>query len=279
MTSKLLEPRWPGGIAPPQRIENCRCGNCTPTNRRTSVSVAEAVDMVDSVCELLAEKFTPTEQAEQSDPMVGREVAGVYLTPDGEVVKNIRTGAREPQRYAEPTSPWAENDARRGVPGDQSPPTSEAELALAKLRLKQLDAIIENPATDVTTRISAKIERSQVLEAIESITAALKTSPRIGPAPTAGAQQYAPMVPYWNEPRVSDSKKAELEAEAAWAPDAVAESGPHPVAGDQNRAGAHAHRAHTRQIGDRRRGGSAEPVGMVGGTRAPGGPSAAFSAS
>src|SRR5438105_4413001 len=34
----------------------------------------------------------------------------------------------------------------------------------------------------------------------------------VGPKP---AQQYAPVVPYWNEPRVSDSKRAELEAEAA----------------------------------------------------------------
>ena len=218
-------------------LETCRCGNCTPTKPTSGkrVTVAEAVAAVDAACEKVEHVMEKVTVAEQSDPFEGHTVVAECLTPrspdgksGGEVVP-LPSAGRAPQEYAMPIAhmkncasadhlDWnlaAKNDERRGVQGDVSEPTSEAELALAKLRLKQLDAIIDNPATDVTTRVSAQIERSQVLEAIEAIEAALRPQMRIGKAPTAGAQHYAPTVPYWNEPRVSDSKKAELEAEAA----------------------------------------------------------------
>ena len=193
-------------------LENCACGNCRSKGsaRGKQVSVDQAIAAVNAataVCEKL-EEFKSAENARPAGREVVREFMAVNRdgTSAGVVTKTVRETTKPTRQFAAPRPYFAEQDA------PTSP--SEDDLARAKARLKDLDALIDDPATDVARRISAKIERSQVLVIIETIEAALKTSARIGAAPTAGAQQYAPTVPYWNEPRVSDSKKAELEAEA-----------------------------------------------------------------
>src|SRR5436309_2743753 len=165
----------------------------------TPAQVLAQVEQVAARNAKMLENVTPTART------LVKEFAAVNSdgTSAGVVTKTVRETHKPTRQFAEPrTSP------------------SEDDLARARARLKELDALIADPATDAGSRISAKIERSQVLEAIESIAQALKMVQRIGAAPTAGAQQtaeaqqYMPTVPYWNEPRVSDSKKAELEAEA-----------------------------------------------------------------
>ncbi len=53
----------------------------------------------------------PAAQAAQPDPFDGREVTGLYLAPDGRLVKRVRVGEDEPQQYAEPSSPWSAHAA------------------------------------------------------------------------------------------------------------------------------------------------------------------------
>ena len=199
-------------------LENCACGKCTPTTPtrgKKQVTVAEATAMVKAVSEKL-ETMMPT------DPNAGRVVTGMYLTtrkPDGsggKVEKRVRVGPKVARQYM----PIAKQDALRTAP-DHAPgstppgPASPDELAALKAEATTLKAVIDDPATGAVDRTRASMRLTAVRSRIEQIETAVHPAPQAGDAPTAGARQYAPTVPYWNEPRVSDSKKAELEAEAA----------------------------------------------------------------
>jgi len=179
----------------------CACGQCTPTNRRTSVSVAEACAAVDAACEQVANVMENVTVAEQVDPFAGRQVLGLCMTPlspdgksGGVVEKIIRTGKRAPQEYALPIATSALEDgdlfcasahhtqaqledARYGVPGDVSQPTAEDELARRKAKQKELQATIDDPATSDQARAKAYGEMIKVIEEIAAFE--LATGPRL----------------------------------------------------------------------------------------------------
>ncbi len=152
------------------------------------------------------------ENAERDgDRPQGREC----LTPDGHVVRRVRgPELRAAELFAVPKPYWlvrnggyVENDQQQ-----EGHPAAEDDLAKAQVRLRELEAIIADPATDSASRISAKIERSQMLEIIESTAAARRIRDRLGAARTSHVQQWARPTPYF---RLSDAKRAEYEAEAA----------------------------------------------------------------
>jgi len=108
------------------------------------------------------------------------------------------------------------------------------DLHRAAKRLKEVDAIIADPATDDPTRTSAMIERSQLLEIISSTATALKQHHRVGAAPSAGQAQQAAAcaqpTPYF---RLSDAKRVELEAEASALRGKIAKVGLRPEVKDK----------------------------------------------
>ena len=174
MTSKLMEPRWPGGIAPPAARRTV-----TPARNTKPVSVAEAIAAVSATVARL-ETLAKATVAEQSGPMQVRHVVGLCMTPKaldgsgGMVEKIIRTGKRVQPEYAEPMT---ENDDRRGTGGDVGPGAAQADLARLRAKRQKLQAVIDNPATSDQALRAAQGELIKVVEEIHALEVA--TGPRL----------------------------------------------------------------------------------------------------
>jgi hypothetical protein len=184
-------------------------GHTLPGTQRSAATptVAETVAAVNKLCEQL------------KDPTEGREVVRVrqFMTPDGKVetVKLVRVpdkgdatrAANEmPKReYAEPTSYFGVQDAEQIASAD------ELQKLWAEARV--LQSVLDDPATGAAERTRAEVRLAEVQRRVEALAAALKTTDRIGDAPTAGqARQFAVATPHF---KLSDAKRAEYEAEVA----------------------------------------------------------------
>jgi hypothetical protein len=186
MTHAVTEMQKQGVPVTPGKVE--RAVNAA----RPTVSVAEATAMVKATCEQLERYATP------ADPFEGRRVAGVFLSPRGPdgayatndevggVVKVVRVGPKEAQRYAAPQPYFATANDRRGAPGDVGQPTAADELARKRAKLKELQAIIDAPGTSDQQRAKAWGETIKLIEDIAAAELALHPVPQAGTPPTAG---------------------------------------------------------------------------------------------
>ena len=183
---------------------------------KPTVSVAEATRLVNEASAAVSKVL-----AKDADPNAGRRVVGMYLAPrgpdgsGGAVRKMIRVGPKPRRQYAEPVPYYETTNAMAPSPAsaEVGAPIAADELAHLQDEAKTLQALIDDPATSVVDRQRAGYRLTAIRSRIEQLETALHPVPQAGEPATAG--HYAPHVPTWNEPRLSDSKKAELEAEAA----------------------------------------------------------------
>src|SRR5713101_5723210 len=110
----------------------------TKLRRLPDGSLEHYLESTETPAQLAARTAQMLENATPADPFEGRAVERVVMTPrnpdgsGGELVKVVRMQ-------------------------DAPAPPSEVNLARAKKRLAELDAIIAAPASDVASRISAKV--------------------------------------------------------------------------------------------------------------------------
>src|SRR5438094_882371 len=87
-----------------------------------------------------------------ADPFAGREVVATFAAvhrdgTDAGVIKQVQIGATEPQQFAVPQPYFVTENDRRGASGDVGRPTAEGELAAYRAEEKDLEKVLDNPAT------------------------------------------------------------------------------------------------------------------------------------
>ncbi|PYO41407.1 MAG: hypothetical protein DMD33_14125 [Gemmatimonadetes bacterium] len=137
------------------------------------VTVAEAVALVDALCE----KLKP------ADPNAGRTVTGMYLSPDGKVVKAIRIGPKPRREFADTVPHWQTDHAA----GQDRGRAAADELARLREEAKALQQILDDPAVGAVERTRAEVRLAQVRREIDAFEPSLNPKPQAGKAPTAGA--------------------------------------------------------------------------------------------
>jgi len=114
------------------------------------------------------------------DPFQGREVTGLYLAPDGQLVKQIRVGEDEPQQYAEP-QPWDETRNADEHPDGKSPdgnPHGDARV-LRRRRATDIEREIKIARRKARGAITADRERwDQELDKLSAELAQIRDAER-----------------------------------------------------------------------------------------------------
>ena len=125
-------------------------------------------------------------------PQPVREVVRHGLMPrrpdgsGGEVV--VHKGTRAARQYAATKPHFAAAHAERI--------TAEDELAKLQIQQKDLQAIIDDPATSDQARVKAQLELVKVTDMVARLETALHPAPTVDQPPTAGARQFAPPKPH-----------------------------------------------------------------------------------
>ncbi len=167
----------------------------TKVRRRADGSLEHYQEAPETPAQLAARTARMLQNVQPTDPMEGRAVVGLVLTPKapdgsgGVVEKIIRVGAKPKQEYALPIAYM-----ERCVSADhlnrmvlQDAPASEDELAHLKDEAKKLQAILDDPATGAVDRMRTGYRLTAITVRIEQLTVALHPAPQAGKAPTAGA--------------------------------------------------------------------------------------------
>ena len=158
----------------------------TKVRRRADGSLEHYQEATETPAQLLARTTKLLENVQQADPFEGRQVVGLCMTPrhpdgksGGDVVKIIRDGAKPKREYAAPRPYFATQDAPA--------PAATDELAHLKDEAKQLQAILDDPATGAIDRQRAGYRLTAITTRIEQLEVALHPTPQAGERPTAGA--------------------------------------------------------------------------------------------